>query len=128
MGPSQSYTIKAGRFAWAGRSSLSAEDLGGPPPDADLRTAREEVTEFLIEVLAEGPRPAVEVFEEAAKLRISPATLRRAKRDLRVRSKKEGDQWMWNPQTASVARAMGVQKKARRPQGVLTLSTLSIFR
>jgi hypothetical protein len=40
MGPSQSYTIKAGRFAWAGRSSLSAEDLSGPPPDADQRSTK----------------------------------------------------------------------------------------
>jgi hypothetical protein len=94
-GPSQAYTIKGGRFAWAGRSSLSAEDLGAPPPDADLRSAREEATEFLIELLADGAKPAVEVQAEATKLRISPATLRRAKRDLRVASKKEGDQWMW---------------------------------
>lgn len=31
-GPSLAYTLKGGRFAWAGRSSLSAEDLGGPTP------------------------------------------------------------------------------------------------
>jgi hypothetical protein len=96
MGQSQSYTLRGGKFAWAGRSSVSAEELGGPPPDADLRSARDEATEFLIEMLADGAKPAVEVQVEAAKLRISPATLRRAKRDLGVRSKKEGEQWMWN--------------------------------
>src|SRR5271169_2158767 len=80
MGPSQVYTLKGGKFVWAGRSSLNAEDLGAPPPDADLRGAREEATEFLIEMLAEGPKPATEVQDEAKKLHISPATLRRAKR------------------------------------------------
>jgi len=97
MGPSQAYTLKSGRFAWAGRSSLSAEELGGPPPDADLRSAREEATEFLIGMLADGPKPALQVQAEAAKLRISSATLRRAKRDLKVKSEREGEQWTWNP-------------------------------
>ena len=41
MGPLQSYAIRTGRFAWAGRSSLSAEDLSGPPPDADQRSTKE---------------------------------------------------------------------------------------
>jgi hypothetical protein len=100
VGPSQAYTLKGGRFAWAGRSSLSAEDLGAPPPDADLRSAREEAVEFLIEMLADGPKPALEVQAEAAKLRISSATLRRAKRDLGVVSKKEGDPWIWSLRAA----------------------------
>src|SRR5262249_18007106 len=82
---------------WAGRSSVSAEELGAPPPDADLRGAREEATEFLIEMLADGPKPAIEVQDQAKKLHISPATLRRAKQGLGVVSKKEGEQWVWNP-------------------------------
>jgi hypothetical protein len=96
MGPSQAYSIKGGRFAWAGRSSLSAEDLGGPPPDADQRSAREEAQEFLLQTLAEGPKPALDVFADADKLRISRATLRRAKRDLGVAADKTPNHWEWS--------------------------------
>jgi hypothetical protein len=95
-GPSLAYTLKGGRFAWAGRSSLSAEDLGGPPPDADQRSAREEAREFLLQTLAEGPKPALDVFADAEKLRISRATLRRAKADLGVLAEKTPDHWEWS--------------------------------
>ena len=94
-GPSQAYTLKADKFAWAGRSSLSAEDLGGPPPDADQRSAREEAREFLLQTLAEGPRPQVEVQAEASKIHISIASLRRAKGDLGVKASKVSDHWEW---------------------------------
>jgi hypothetical protein len=95
-GHSQSYSLKGGRFAWAGRSSLNAEDLGAPPPDADQRTAREEAREFLLQTLAEGPKPALEVFTYADRLRISRATLRRAKGDLGVVADKTPDHWEWS--------------------------------
>jgi hypothetical protein len=95
-GPSLAYTLKGGRFAWAGRSSLSAEDLGGPPPDADQRSAREEAQEFLIQTLADGPKPALDVFADADRLRISRATLRRAKGDLGVVAEKTPDHWEWS--------------------------------
>jgi hypothetical protein len=95
-GPSLAYTLKGGRFAWAGRSLLSAEDLGGPPPDADQRSAREEAQEFLIQTLADGPKPALDVFADADRLRISRATLRRAKGDLGVVAEKTPDHWEWS--------------------------------
>jgi hypothetical protein len=96
LGPSLAYTLKGGRFAWAGRSSLSAEDLGGPPPDADQRSAREEAREFLLQTLADGPRPQVEVQAEAANIRISIASLRRAKGDLHVKASRVSGHWEWS--------------------------------
>jgi hypothetical protein len=95
-GPSLAYTLKGGRFAWAGKSSLSAEDLGGPPPDVDQRSAREEAQEFLLQTLADGPKPALNVFADADKLRISRITLRRAKADLGVVAEKTPDHWEWS--------------------------------
>jgi putative DNA primase/helicase len=94
-GPSLAYTLKNGKFTWVGRSSLSAEDLG-VPPDADLRSAREEAQDFLLQTLAEGPKPQAEVRAEAIKLGIAGATLRRAKGDLRVRAMKKPDHWEWS--------------------------------
>jgi hypothetical protein len=116
MGPSQSYTIKAGRFAWAGRSSLSAEDLSGPPPDADQRSAKEEAKEFLLLTLADGPKPVNEVFAEADKLRISRASLRRAKADLGVVSEKTPDHWEWSLPRAETEGSDGT-KDAQAPGG-----------
>jgi hypothetical protein len=95
VGSSLAYTLKDRKFSWAGRSSLSAEDLGGPPPDADQRSAREEARDFLVQTLTDGPKPQPEVQAEAAKLGISLASLRRAKADLGIRPKKTADHWEW---------------------------------
>jgi hypothetical protein len=116
IGPSQCYTLKAGRFAWAGRSSLTAEDLGAPPPDADLRSAKEEAKDFLAQTLADGPKFVNEVFVEADKLRISRASLRRAKTDLGVVSSKTPDHWEWSlPQTQT--ETSGGSQDAQAPGG-----------
>lgn len=114
-GPSLAYTLKGGRFAWAGRSSLSAEDLGGPPPDADQRSAREEAREFLLQTLADGPRPVLEVFAEAEKLHIAKGTLRRAKGDLGVHAEKTPEHWSGGCPRCDLTDLMGA--KMRRPQG-----------
>jgi hypothetical protein len=46
---------------------------------------------------ADGLKPALEVQTDAARLRISPATLRRAKRDLGVKAARISDHWEWSP-------------------------------
>jgi AAA domain len=117
LGPSLAYTLKGGRFAWAGRSSLSAEDLGGPPPDADQRSAREEAREFLLQTLAEGPRPQVEVQAEAVKIHISLASLRRAKGDLGVRASKVSDHWEWSLPPRPQGDGDGSNQDAQAPGG-----------
>jgi len=117
-GPSLAYTLKGGRFAWAGRSLLSAEDLGGPPPDPDQRSAREEAQEFLLQTLEEGPKPTLEVFADADRLRISRATLRRAKRDLGVVAEKTPDHWEWSlPSHPEGDGSGGPNQDAQPPEG-----------
>jgi hypothetical protein len=109
-GPSLAYTLKVGRFGWAGKSSLSAEDLGAPPPDADQRSAREEARDF-----AEEPKAALDVFADADKQRISRASLRRAKGDLGVVAEKMPDHWEW-----SLPRSQGDasgEQDAQTPEG-----------
>jgi hypothetical protein len=115
-GPSRAYTLKSGRFAWAGRSSLSAEDLGGPPPDADQRSAREEAREFLLQTLADGPRSQVEQAE-AAKIHISIASLRRAKGDLGVKASKISDHWGMEPPFATRRRRVQREPRCAAPGG-----------
>jgi hypothetical protein len=116
-GPSLAYTLKGGRFAWAGRSSLSAEELGGPPPDADQRSAREEARDFLLQTLADGPRPQVEIQAEAAKIHISIASLRRAKGDLGVKASKLPDHWEWSLPPRPEGDGSGSSQDVQIPEG-----------
>jgi hypothetical protein len=115
-GPSQAYTLKGGKFGWAGRSSLSAEDLGAAPPEADLRSAREEAIGFLLQTLADGPKPVLEVFADADRLRISRATLRRAKGDLGIVADKTPDHWEWSLPRPQVD-GSGPSQDVQAPEG-----------
>jgi hypothetical protein len=68
---------------------------------ADGRTgeAKREAEDFLLERLTDGPVKAEDILEEAKQCGIAQVTLRRAKKNLRVRSFKErgkiGGDWMW---------------------------------
>jgi putative DNA primase/helicase len=68
---------------------------------ADGRTgeAKREAEEFLRERLADGPVKAEDIYEEAKHCGISQKTLKRAKKDLGIRSRKVKGQmtgeWMW---------------------------------
>jgi hypothetical protein len=70
--------------------------------DGEVRTAEAEAKDFLRELLADGPVPVEEVFEEARSVRIAEKTLRRAKSSLGVDSEREGNigkrgggRWLW---------------------------------
>lgn len=82
--PAIGFEINEGRFAWRGESSVSAGELLAPDLQPEERSVREEAAEFLLEALADGPRPQPEVTKEARALGISEKTLRRAKGDLGV--------------------------------------------
>jgi len=60
-------------------------------------TAKREAKEFLLERLKAGPVKADEIFEEAKQEDIAVKTLKRAKKDLGVISRKNGfdGAWMW---------------------------------
>jgi AAA domain-containing protein/primase-like protein/bifunctional DNA primase/polymerase-like protein len=61
--------------------------------------AKREAREFLLERLADGPVRADEIFEEAKQNGINQKTLKRAKKDLNIRSRKEtgkmDGEWTW---------------------------------
>jgi hypothetical protein len=52
--------------------------------------------EFLLQTLADRPKPTLEVFADADKLHIARGTLRRAKGDLGVLAEKTPDHWEWS--------------------------------
>jgi putative DNA primase/helicase len=59
--------------------------------------ARDEARKFLTDMLASGPKPSTEVEEAATANGISRRTLFRAKAELEVVAKKDGENggWMW---------------------------------
>jgi hypothetical protein len=99
FGPSLGYVIEAdGRFRWTGESPLTASVILGPELNGEETGARVEAKEFLLRLLAQGPRPATDVVAEAEQEGISERTLKRAKKDLGVRSNK-GEMtsgWEWS--------------------------------
>jgi len=60
-------------------------------------SATDQAEAFLMQVLADGPRRQMEIFERAKGLDIKEATLQRVKRSLRIESQKErfSGQWSW---------------------------------
>lgn len=77
----------------------------GPVPEgideraADPRLApseRRDAANYLQTILGEGPVPAVTALAEARKVGFSEMTIRRAKKDLGVRSARVGTTWSWS--------------------------------
>lgn len=98
IGASLGYVIDGeGRFAWTGRSEITADQmLEGPSAPRD-RSAADEAREWLKDFLSEGSREQHECRSKAEAVGISYGTLRRAKDALRVRSYKATMRgpWLW---------------------------------
>jgi hypothetical protein len=86
----------AARVAWDGTSGLSAGDVLKEPEDPERMSMLSEARAFLLEELADGPMAAELTKKDARSVGVSERTLKRAKRELGVKSRKEGDgSWSW---------------------------------
>jgi hypothetical protein len=74
--------------------SLTVDEVlaGGRYAEESLK---DDVVEFLRELLADGRKSASEVFELGADEGLSKSALKRHKRTAGVRSKRDGDVWWW---------------------------------
>jgi hypothetical protein len=99
-GISLGYAIGPDGFAWTGQSKLTQHDLLAPESHRAAGGAITEAKQFLLSMLAEGPRLASEVTAGSLQAGIKPATLYRAKEALGVESQKCGIHggWMWVPE------------------------------
>jgi hypothetical protein len=82
-----------GRFEWTGRSTLTANTILSAPQRsaAERAPSLHEAKEFLQRELANGqPRPARELYAEAARVGISGYALRQAAKALGVKKEKVG--------------------------------------
>jgi len=86
----------AARIVYRGASSASAKDILNVEPEEE-RSALADAKDFLREILRDGPVESKTVEEEAEAAGVAPATLNRAKREIKVRSKKIGNLWKWLP-------------------------------
>jgi hypothetical protein len=84
------------RVEWKGETTLSAAALLAAPADPEERSALEEAMEFLRDELESGPVESTQVSKDARAAGITEITLKRAKRALGVRSRKQADgPWAW---------------------------------
>jgi hypothetical protein len=95
LGRTQVFSKAQGQFEWCGTSRITAEMLAGsgrgPDPCVFL-----EACLWLEDRLGDGlPRRATDLEDEATEEGLSAATLRRAKKAMGVKSRKDGDVWYW---------------------------------
>jgi hypothetical protein len=95
------YTLEAGQFFWTGASDLTAGRILSAAGDEEERGSIAEAVDFLRVALSDGGRDAKAIETEAKQAGVNPATLRRAKSRLGVRSHKVGmpgthyQKWVW---------------------------------
>ena len=80
------FTIENGVFKWTGQSYLTPNRLLEAESMEETVSALDEAVQFLEAVLAAGPVSSDEIFAASQKQRISDATLRRAKQQLKVKA------------------------------------------
>lgn len=97
-GDSLGYAIGAKGFCWTGESTLTAMDLLSPESSREVGEAVTEAKQFLLSALAHGARIVSEVIADAQQAGISKVTLKRAKKELKVFSSKNGlsGGWKWS--------------------------------
>jgi hypothetical protein len=86
---------------WGGAVSGKARDIlteAEAIDDKNEATARHEAEDFLLDFLADGPKPAKECKAAARDAGHSPRTIDRAKSKLRIASVKDGmtGSWVWS--------------------------------
>lgn len=83
---------KENGFCWEGQCDLTVEELlSGDVKGQKLKSAKE----FLAEILKDGAKKQKEIEAAAQEKGIRTKTLRNAKQELNVDSKKIGSQWYW---------------------------------
>jgi len=101
IGEAIGYELRENGFFWTGHSELTAGQILSIPTD-DSSSALSKAIGFLNEMLCDGPQESEEIYTEAGNRGISKRTLQRAKEELGVIAKREGEPgkrgggaWYW---------------------------------
>jgi len=84
------YRIEAGKFYWTD-TTITAEDILDSE-ESDI-TPIDEAKDFLMQMLDDGLVLSTDVFKQAGENHISERTLRRAKKQLKIKSVKNDNNW-----------------------------------
>lgn len=82
------------RLTVTGGSDMAAEDMLSTTTPEE-RSEREEAAAFLTDLLADGPIRSKEIKAAAENAGLAWRTVERAKTDLKIKPKQEGDGWYW---------------------------------
>jgi len=99
--PDEEEPISTSGIVWMGEATgVNSRDLLAGPTDED-RSAREEAADWLVDLLGAEPVPSNEVKTKAEKAGLAWATVRRAKADVGIESKRWGRPgeeggWCWS--------------------------------
>ena len=101
------FGVHKGKFSWNGETYLTAEDLLCTHQASENRhPALDEAIDFLLTILANGALPYTEIERQAKDANIAERTLKRAKADLDVKSRREANVWVWElPESANTAKS-----------------------
>ena len=94
MGSSLLFTIEDG-IRFLGISDMTADKLLTGSKDEPKQSKVLTAAELLRERLSEGEVPATELLETFAELGFGEKTVKTAKKELGVKSRKEGSTWIW---------------------------------
>jgi len=100
LGPSWTFSVANGFFAWGQQTDVKAADLTAPEvvePEAE-RQKLEEAMAWLEDMLTDAPVAAEEIFQAGKRIGLAEITLRRAKKRLGVEARREGGRegrWVW---------------------------------
>ena len=95
--PSAAGLIETSRVVWSSAPVTMTADEAMSQADPEDASALKEARDWLKEALADGPVSSTEIERQAKALGISNATLRRAKKSLKVRAtKRTGPNGGWN--------------------------------
>lgn len=87
-------------FSWTGASDLTAKRILQTPGNEEEQSEKNDAEGFLREMLQNGEQSSADIASEARRCSISEMTLRRAKSNLRIVSRREGfgkkGTWYWS--------------------------------
>lgn len=115
-------------FIWSGVSSFSIEDLlASPAAVKDDRgegedTRLDEATEFLYDLLEDGPLESKEIQKQAKQASIKWRTVQRAKEQMEFKAFKKGDVWYW----PKLIRKPSVPENTNGADGAVEISSTAL--
>ena len=98
LGASLAFSLKKPEgFRWIGECDVTLDELLAQKPSGGRMGRIDEAEEFLRDALFEGGMSAADIFELAEDNGISEKTLKRAKKNIGIKTTRVNGHWFWSP-------------------------------